>query len=323
MSENIDVAIKAIEKAHGKGSIMSLSSDKIIPVETISSSSLALDHIMGGGFPRGRIVEIYGPEASGKSTLAQSVVAQAQKISPYAGYIDMEHTIDPAYAEKIGVNLDTLLISQPQSGEQAIGIAETLINSGEVSVVVVDSVSALVPQAELDGDVEDAHVGLQARLMSKALQRLSGAVASNRTCLIFINQIREKIGVMFGSPETTSGGRALKFYTTVRIDIRRKAAIKVGDKIVGARTKCKTVKNKIAPPFREAEFDIIYGEGISKEGDALDMGVYAGVVEKTGAYLRWNGETLGQGREKAREFLLENPEMLGKIQDAIKHVIVS
>jgi recombination protein RecA len=307
----LDLALGQIEKQFGKGSILRLGSkDAIVPVSVISTGSISLDAALGvGGFPRGRINEIFGPESSGKTTIALQVIAEAQKKGGIAAFIDVEHALDPAYARKLGVDIDNLLVSQPDYGEQALEITNHLTASGQIDVLVVDSVAALVPKAELDGEMGDSHMGLQARLMSQALRKLTGVVSKSRTCLIFINQIREKIGVMFGNPETTTGGRALKFYASVRLDIRRIAAIKDGDAVVGNRTKAKVVKNKVASPFREAEFDIIYGEGISKEGDLLDLGVAQNLVEKSGSWFSYKGERIGQGRENARQFLKDNPDI--------------
>ena len=301
----LDLALSQIEKQFGKGSILRLGSkDAIVPVSVISTGSISLDAATGvGGLPRGRVVEVFGPESSGKTTIALQVIAEAQKTGGIAAFIDVEHALDPGYARKLGVDVDNLLVSQPDYGEQALEITSHLISSGSVDVLVIDSVAALVPKAELDGEMGDSHMGLQARLMSQALRKLTGAVSRSHTCLIFINQIREKIGVMFGNPETTTGGRALKFYASVRLDIRRIAAIKDGDVVVGNRTKVKVVKNKVASPFREAEFDIIYGEGISKEGDLLDQGVAQNLVEKSGSWFSYKGERIGQGRENARQFL--------------------
>ncbi len=307
----LETALSQIEKQFGKGSILRLGSkDAIVPVSVISSGSISVDAALGvGGFPRGRVIEIFGPESSGKTTIALQVIAEAQKAGGIAAFIDVEHALDPTYARKLGVDVDNLLVSQPDYGEQALEITNTLTNSGQIDVLVVDSVAALVPKAELDGEMGDSHMGLQARLMSQALRKLTGIVSKSRTCLIFINQIREKIGVMFGNPETTTGGRALKFYASVRVDIRRIAAIKDGDTVVGNRTKVKVVKNKVASPFREAEFDIIYGEGISKEGDLLDLGVAQNLVEKSGSWFSYKGERIGQGRENARQFLKDNPDI--------------
>jgi recombination protein RecA len=313
-------AISQIEKDHGKGAIMRLGSrDVLVPVSVIPSGCLSIDAALGvGGFPRGRVIEIYGPESGGKTTLTLHVIAEAQKLGGQAAFIDAEHALDPVYARKLGVDVDNLLVSQPDNGEQALEIAETLIRSGGVDIVVVDSVAALVPKAELEGDMGDPQMGLQARLMSQALRKLTAIVSKSRTCLIFINQIREKIGVMFGNPETTTGGRALKFYASMRIDIRRVQAIKEGDKVVGSRTRAKVVKNKVAAPFREAEFDILYGEGISSEGDLLDLGVDKGLVEKTGTWLSFGGERMGQGRENARVFLKENKDICDKLANALR-----
>ena len=307
----LETALSQIEKQFGKGSIVRLGSkDAIVPVSVISTGSISVDAALGvGGFPRGRVNEIFGPESSGKTTVALQVIAEAQKAGGIAAFIDVEHALDPAYARKLGVDIDNLLVSQPDYGEQALEITNTLVSSGQIDVLVVDSVAALVPKAELDGEMGDSHMGLQARLMSQALRKLTGVVSKSRTCLIFINQIREKIGVMFGNPETTTGGRALKFYATVRMDIRRIAAIKDGDAVVGNRTKVKVVKNKVASPFREAEFDIIYGEGISKEGDLLDLGVAQNLVEKSGSWFSYKGDRIGQGRENARQFLKDNPDI--------------
>jgi len=302
--------LSQIEKQFGKGSVLRLgSSEAVVPVSVISSGSISLDYALGvGGFPRGRIVEIFGPESSGKTTVALQVVAEAQKNGGMAAFIDVEHALDPIYARKLGVDVDNLLVSQPDYAEQALEITSALINSGSIDVVVVDSVAALVPKAELDGEMGDSFMGVQARLMSQAMRKLTGMVSKSNTCLIFINQIREKIGVMFGNPETTTGGRALKFYSSVRADIRRIAAIKDGETVTGNRTKVKIVKNKVASPFREAEFDIIYGEGISREGDLLDLGVAQNLVEKSGSWFSYKGERIGQGRENARQFLRDHPD---------------
>ena len=310
-SRALELALSQIEKQFGKGSILRLGSkDAIVPVSVISTGSISLDAALGvGGFPRGRINEIFGPESSGKTTIALQVIAEAQKAGGIAAFIDVEHALDPAYARKLGVDVDNLLVSQPDYGEQALEITSHLISSGQIDVLVVDSVAALVPKSELDGEMGDSHMGLQARLMSQALRKLTGSVSKSNTCLIFINQIREKIGVMFGNPETTTGGRALKFYASVRLDIRRIAAIKDGDAVVGNRTKVKVVKNKVASPFREAEFDIIYGEGVSKEGDMLDLGVAQNIIEKSGSWFSYKGDRIGQGRENARQFLKDNPDM--------------
>jgi recombination protein RecA len=319
----LEAAISQIEKQHGKGSIMRLGNkDVLVPVSVIPSGAISIDAALGiGGFPRGRVVEIYGPESGGKTTLTLHVIAEAQKGGGQAAFIDAEHALDPAYARKLGVNVDDLLVSQPDNGEQALEIAEALIRSGGVDIVVVDSVAALVPKAELEGDMGDPQMGLQARLMSQALRKLTGIVAKSNTCLIFINQIREKIGVMFGNPETTTGGRALKFYASVRVDIRRIQSIKEGDKVVGSRTRAKIVKNKVAAPFREAEFDIIYGEGISREGDLIDLGVTNGVVEKSGTWISYKGERLGQGRENARVFLRENAGIRAKLEAEMRKAL--
>src|SRR5579872_7024507 len=307
----LDLALSQIEKQFGKGSILRLGSkDAIVPVSVISTGSISLDAALGvGGFPRGRINEIFGPESSGKTTIALQVIAEAQKKGGIAAFIDVEHALDPIYSRKLGVDIDNLLVSQPDYGEQALEITNTLTQSGQIDVLVVDSVAALVPKAELEGEMGDSHMGVQARLMSQALRKLTGVVSKSRTCLIFINQIREKIGVMFGNPETTTGGRALKFYSSVRIDIRRIAAIKDGDVVVGNRTKVKVVKNKLASPFREAEFDLVYGEGISKEGDLLDTGVAQNVIEKSGSWFSYKGDRIGQGRENARQFLKDNADI--------------
>jgi recombination protein RecA len=316
----LDAAISQIEKSYGKGSIMRLGSkDVLVPVNVIPSGCLSLDAALGvGGFPRGRVIEIYGPESGGKTTMTLHIIAEAQKLGGQAAFIDAEHALDPSYARKLGVDVDNLLVSQPDHGEQALEIAETLIRSGGVDVVVVDSVAALVPKAELEGEMGDPQMGLQARLMSQALRKLTAIVSKSKTCLIFINQIREKIGVMFGNPETTTGGRALKFYASMRVDIRRIQAIKEGDRVVGSRTRAKVVKNKVAAPFREAEFDILYGEGISREGDLLDLGVDKGVIEKNGTWLSFSGERMGQGRENARVFLKENKDIRDKIESTLR-----
>ncbi|HEU0120452.1 MAG TPA: recombinase RecA [Bryobacteraceae bacterium] len=312
---SLQATLGAIEKQFGKGSVLRLGSrEAVAPIASISTGSISVDFALGvGGVPRGRIIEVYGPESSGKTTLALQVVAQAQKAGGIAAYVDVEHALDPVYAQKLGVDIDNMLVSQPDYAEQALEIANTLIASNSIDVLVVDSVAALVPKAELDGEMGDAFVGIQARLMSQAMRKLTGIVAKSNTCLIFINQIREKIGVMFGNPETTSGGRALKFYSSVRIDIRRIAAIKEGDQVMGNRTKIKVVKNKVAAPFREAEFDIMYGEGISKEGDLVDLGVANGLVEKSGSWYSFQGDRIGQGRENARQFLKDNPDIAAAI----------
>ena len=321
-SRAIEAALLNIEKRFGKGSIMRLGEREISDIPAISTTSLSLDAAIGvGGVPRGRICEIYGPESSGKTTLALHIVAEAQKAGGVAAYIDAEHAMDAEYAGKLGVNIDDLLISQPDSGEQALEIAEALVRSNGVDVIVVDSVAALVPRAELDGEMGDSLPGLQARLMSQALRKLTAIVAQSNTCFIFINQIREKIGVMFGNPETTSGGRALKFYASLRLDIRRIGAIKDADRVVGNRTKVKVAKNKVAPPFREAEFDIMYGEGISREGDLLDLAANNRVVEKSGAWFSYKGERLGQGRENAKQTLKDQPEVLKRVENDVKRAL--
>jgi recombination protein RecA len=315
----IESALANIEKKFGKGSIMKLGEQPKEDIGAISTNCLSLDAAIGvGGFPRGRVIEVYGPESSGKTTLALQVVAQAQALGGVAAYIDAEHALDPEYAGKLGVNIDELLISQPDSGEQALDIAETLVRSASIDVIVIDSVAALVPRAEIDGEMGDSHMGLQARLMSQALRKLTSTISSTNTCFIFINQLRDKIGVFFGSPETTTGGKALKFYASVRIDIRRIGSIKEGDKIVGNRTKVKVVKNKVAPPFHECEFDIMYGEGISREGDLLDLAVNNNIVEKSGAWFSYSGERLGQGRENVKNMLKENTEMYERIEHDVK-----
>jgi recombination protein RecA len=316
----LEAAISQIEKSYGKGSIMRLGNkDVLVPVNVIPSGCLSLDGALGvGGFPRGRVIEIYGPESGGKTTLTLHVIAEAQKLGGQAAFIDAEHALDPSYARKLGVDVDNLLVSQPDHGEQALEIAETLIRSGGVDIVVVDSVAALVPKAELEGEMGDPQMGLQARLMSQALRKLTAIVSKSKTSLIFINQIREKIGVMFGNPETTTGGRALKFYASMRVDIRRIQAIKEGDRVVGSRTRAKVVKNKVAAPFREAEFDIVYGEGISREGDLIDLGVDQGLIEKAGTWLSYGGERMGQGRENARIFLKENKDIREKLETSLR-----
>jgi recombination protein RecA len=315
----IDAALANIEKKFGKGSIMRLGERVISEVPAISTTSLSLDAAIGvGGVPRGRVIEIFGPESSGKTTLALHIVAEAQKAGGVCAYIDAEHAMDSDYAGKLGVEIDGLLISQPDSGEQALEIAEALVRSNGIDVIVIDSVAALVPRAELDGEMGDSLPGLQARLMSQALRKLTAIVAQSNTCFIFINQIREKIGVMFGSPETTTGGRALKFYASLRLDIRRIGAIKDGDRVVGNRTKVKVVKNKVAPPFREVEFDIMYGEGISREGDVIDLGVANRVIEKSGAWFSYKGERLGQGRENAKQTLKDNHELAERIENEVR-----
>jgi len=318
--KSVELAITQIEKQHGRGSIMKMGQEgAVIDIPVISTGSLALDAALGlGGVPRGRVIEIFGPEASGKTTLALHIVAEAQAKDGMAAFIDAEHALDLAYARRLGVNIDDLLVSQPDNGEQALDIAEILVRSGAMDILVIDSVAALVPRAEIEGEMGDQQVGLQARLMSKALRKLAAAINRSMTCVIFINQIRMKIGVMFGSPETTTGGNALKFYATQRLDIRRIASIQEGDKKVGNRTRVKVVKNKIAPPFRMAEFDIIYGSGISKEGDILDLGVELDIVEKSGAWFSFNEERIGQGRENVRRFLTEHPDVVKNISDRVK-----
>jgi recombination protein RecA len=316
----IDIAVGQIEKQFGKGSIMRLGQrNAIAPIEAISTGAISIDYALGiGGVPRGRVIEIFGPESSGKTTLALQVIAEAQRTGGMAAFVDAEHALDAQYAQKLGVDLENLLVSQPDHGEQALEIVEVLIRSNSVDVVVVDSVAALVPKAEIEGEMGEAQMGLQARLMSQALRKLTGVVSKSKTTLIFINQLREKIGVMFGNPETTTGGRALKFYASVRIDIRRIASIKDGDQVVGGRTRVKVVKNKVAPPFREAEFDVMYGEGISREGDLLDLAVEKRIVEKSGAWFAYNGDRLGQGRENAKQFLKENPDVRQTIEDRVR-----
>jgi recombination protein RecA len=315
-SKNLDLAISQIEKQWGKGSIMRLGNkDVLVPVSVIPTGSISIDSALGvGGFPRGRVIEVYGPESGGKTTLTLHVIAEAQKLGGQAAFIDAEHALDPVYARKLGVDVDNMLVSQPDNGEQALEIAEALIRSNAVDIIVVDSVAALVPRAELEGDMGDAQMGLQARLMSQALRKLTAIVSKSKTCLIFINQIREKIGVMFGNPETTTGGRALKFYSSIRVDIRRIQSIKEGDRVIGSRTRAKIVKNKVAAPFREAEFDIIYGEGVSREGDLLDLGVTSGLLEKSGTWISYKADRLGQGRDNARLFLKEHTDIRGKIE---------
>jgi len=320
--KTLDLAISQIEKQFGQGAIMRMGEDTLIKIDSISTGSISLDASIGiGGVPRGRITEIYGPESSGKTTLALHIVAEAQKTGGYAAFIDAEHAMDPEYAKKLGVNINSLLISQPDTGEQALDIAETLVRSSALDVIIIDSVAALVPKAELDGDMGDTHVGLQARLMSQALRKLTGTVAKSKTSVIFINQIRYKIGVMFGSPETTTGGNALKFYSSLRLDIRRIAQIKEADQVVGNRTRVKVVKNKIAPPFKTTEFDIMYGEGISYEGDLIDLAVQADIVNKTGAWFSFENEKIGQGRENAKRYLQENKKVRNKIETAVKAFI--
>src|SRR5881296_3881425 len=322
-SRALDLAVSQIEKQFGKGSIMRLGGiDSSAALDAISSGSLSLDAALGvGGFPRGRVIEIFGPESSGKTTLALHVIAEAQKLGGTAAFVDAEHALDANYSRKLGVDVENLLVSQPDSGEQALEIAEVLIRSGAIDIVVVDSVAALVPRAELEGEMGDAQMGLQARLMSQALRKLTGIVSKSKTCLIFINQIREKIGVMFGNPETTTGGRALKFYASIRLDIRRQDAIKQGTESLGVRTKVKVVKNKLAPPFREAEFDVLYGEGISKSGSVLDAGVDQGLIEKSGTWYTYKNERIGQGRENAKKWLMENPATLADLESKLRDTL--
>ena len=322
-NKTLTLAIDQIERQYGKGSIMKMDNKEKIGYSGISTGSISLDHAIGGGIPRGRIVEIYGPESSGKTTLTLHVVAEAQKKGGTAAFIDAEHALDPVYAENIGVNVKELLISQPDSGEQALDIAETLIKSGALDVVVIDSVAALIPKAELDGDIGDTHVGLQARLMSKALRKLTGIVSKSQTTVIFINQIRHKIGVMFGSPETTSGGNALKFYSSVRLDIRRIGQIKDGDQVIGNKTRVKVVKNKVGPPFRMTEFDIMYGLGISYEGDLLDLALKADAIEKTGSWFSYDGQKIGQGREKVKLLLSEDKKVRKNVEKKVKSFLGS
>jgi recombination protein RecA len=322
-SRTLGLTLGQIEKQFGKGSIMRLGSkEALVPVATISTGSISLDYALGvGGFPRGRINEIFGPESSGKTTVALQVVAEAQKAGGMAAFIDVEHALDPIYAKKLGVDVDNLLVSQPDYAEQALEITSALIISGSIDVLIVDSVAALVPKSELDGEMGDSHMGVQARLMSQAMRKLTGNVSKSNTCLIFINQIREKIGVMFGNPETTTGGRALKFYSSIRADIRRIAAIKEGEVVTGNRTKVKIVKNKVAAPFREAEFDIIYGEGISREGDLIDLGVAQNLVEKSGSWYSYKGDRIGQGRENARQFLKDNPDIRQQVDTELRNAL--
>lgn len=315
----LDMALRQIEKQFGKGSIMKLGESTHMQVETVPSGSLALDIALGiGGLPRGRIIEVYGPESSGKTTVALHAIAEVQRVGGQAAFIDAEHALDPLYASKLGVNIDELLLSQPDTGEQALEIAEALVRSGAVDIIVIDSVAALVPKAEIEGDMGDSHVGLQARLMSQALRKLSGAISKSKTIAIFINQLREKVGVMFGNPETTPGGRALKFYSSVRLDVRRIETIKQGNDMVGNRTRIKVVKNKVAPPFKQAEIDIMYGEGISREGSLVDIGVEMDIVQKSGAWFSYDGERLGQGRENAKQFLKDNSHVAAAIEKRIR-----
>ena len=315
----LEMAMSQIEKQFGKGSVMKLGEFKAMEVEAIPTGALSLDIALGiGGVPRGRIIEIYGPESSGKTTLALHVIAEAQKMGGEAAFIDAEHALDPVYAKKLGVDIDDLIVSQPDTGEQALEITESLIRSGALDVIVVDSVAALVPKAEIDGDMGDSHMGLQARLMSQALRKLAGALNKTKTVLIFINQLREKIGVMFGNPETTTGGRALKFYASVRMDIRKIENIKQDGEVKGSRVRVKVIKNKVAPPFREAEFDIVYGEGISKAGNILDMAVNLDIIEKAGSWFSYNGERIGQGRENVKKYLKENPDILKDVEEKVR-----
>ncbi len=325
MSENaekkkaLEAAMAQIEKNYGKGSVMKLGEYKAMEIEAIPTGALSLDIALGiGGVPRGRIIEIYGPESSGKTTLALHIIAEAQKLGGEVAFIDAEHALDPVYSKKLGVDIDNLIVSQPDTGEQALEITESLVRSGALDVIVVDSVAALVPKAEIDGDMGDPHMGLQARLMSQALRKLAGVINKSKTVLIFINQLRDKIGVMFGNPETTTGGRALKFYASVRLDIRKAENIKQDGEIKGSRTKVKVVKNKVAPPFREAEFDIMYGEGISREGNVLDMAVNLDIIEKSGSWFSYNGDRIGQGRENVKKYLRENPEMLDEVEKKVR-----
>ena len=325
MEENVEkrkaleVAMSQIEKQFGKGSVMKLGEFKAMEIEAIPTGALSLDIALGiGGVPRGRIIEVYGPESSGKTTLALHVIAEAQKMGGEAAFIDAEHALDPVYAKKLGVDIDNLIVSQPDTGEQALEITEALVRSGALDVIVVDSVAALVPKAEIDGDMGDSHMGLQARLMSQALRKLAGAINKSKTVLIFINQLREKIGVMFGNPETTTGGRALKFYASVRMDIRKIENIKQDGQVVGNRVRVKVIKNKVAPPFREAEFDVLYGKGISKEGNIFDMAVNLEIIDKSGSWFSYNGERIGQGRENAKRYLIERPELLKEVETKVR-----
>ena len=322
-SRTLTLTLGQIEKQFGKGSILRLGAkEAIVPVSAISTGSISIDYALGvGGLPRGRICEIFGPESSGKTTIALQVVAEAQKAGGMAAFIDVEHALDPIYAKALGVDVDNLLVSQPDFAEQALEITAALVSSGSIDVLVVDSVAALVPKAELDGEMGDSHMGVQARLMSQAMRKLTGIVSKSNTCLVFINQIREKIGVMFGNPETTTGGRALKFYSSIRLDIRRIAAIKDGETVTGNRTKVKVVKNKVAPPFREAEFDIIYGQGISREGDLLDLGVTQNIIEKSGSWFSYKGDRIGQGRENSRQFLRDNTDIRDKIDTELRRTL--
>ena len=315
----LEVAMAQIEKQFGKGSVMKLGEYKAMEIEGIPTGALGLDIALGiGGVPRGRIIEVYGPESSGKTTLALHIIAEAQKMNGEAAFIDAEHALDPVYAKKLGVDIDNLIVSQPDTGEQALEITESLVRSGALDVIVVDSVAALVPKAEIDGDMGDSHMGLQARLMSQALRKLAGAINKTKTVIIFINQLREKIGVMFGNPETTTGGRALKFYASVRMDIRKVENIKQDGEVIGSRARVKVVKNKVAPPFREAEFDIVYGKGISKEGNILDMAVNLDIIEKSGSWFSYNGEKIGQGRENVKKYLSDNPEIMAEVDKKVR-----
>ena len=315
----LEAAMGQIEKQFGKGSVMKLGEFKAMNIEAIPTGALSLDIALGiGGIPKGRIIEVYGPESSGKTTLALHMIAEAQKKGGEAAFIDAEHALDPVYAKHLGVDIDNLIVSQPDTGEQALEIAEALVRSGAIDIIVVDSVAALVPKAEIDGDMGDAHVGLQARLMSQALRKLAGVINKSNSCIVFINQLREKVGVMFGNPETTPGGRALKFYASVRLDIRRVENIKQDGEVVGSRARVKVVKNKVAPPFREAEFDIIYGKGISKSGNILDLGVNLGIVDKSGSWFGYNGERIGQGRENAKKYLEDNPKIMEDIEAKVR-----
>ncbi|MCG8500189.1 MAG: recombinase RecA [Firmicutes bacterium] len=315
----LEMALNQIEKQFGKGAVMKLGETKHVNIDAISTGALSLDIALGiGGVPRGRIVEVYGPESSGKTTVALHIVAEAQKAGGEAAFIDAEHALDPVYAQKLGVDIDSLIVAQPDTGEQALEIAEALVRSGAMDVIVIDSVAALVPKAEIDGEMGDAHVGLQARLMSQALRKLAGVISKSKTTAVFINQLREKVGVMFGNPETTPGGRALKFYASVRLDVRRIETLKQGNEMIGNRTRVKVVKNKVAPPFKQAEFDIMYGEGISKEGNILDTGVKIDVVNKSGAWYAYGDVRLGQGRENSKQFLVENPELAQEIENKIR-----
>ena len=315
----LEIAMSQIEKQFGKGSVMKLGEYKAMEIEAIPTGALGLDIALGiGGVPRGRIIEIFGPESSGKTTLALHIIAEAQKMNGEAAFIDAEHALDPVYAKHLGVDIDNLIVSQPDTGEQALEITESLVRSGALDVIVVDSVAALVPKAEIDGDMGDSHMGLQARLMSQALRKLAGAINKSKTVIIFINQLREKIGVMFGNPETTTGGRALKFYSSVRLDIRKIENIKQDGEVIGNRARVKIIKNKVAPPFREAEFDIVYGKGISKEGNILDMAVNLDIIEKSGSWFSYNGEKIGQGRENAKKYLKDNPEIMEQVEKRVR-----